>query len=391
MTAALRLLLAPQEFKGSLTAQEAVAAMTMAAARAIPEAQVDELPLSDGGPGLVEVLVAAVRGEIHSVAAHDPLERPLQARFGLIEGGTAAVVELAAASGLSLLRTSELDPLHASTFGTGEVIKAALDTGVRRLIVGIGGSATNDGGAGMVSALGARLLDADGQPLPPGGAALARLARIDISGLDSRLRGLEVIAACDVRNPLTGSEGAAAVYGPQKGATAAMVAELDRALAHYAAVIHRDLGREVAGAPGAGAAGGTGAALLAFLGARLEPGFTVVAEATHLQERLSRADLILTGEGSLDRQTSFGKVVAGLTAIAAAAGVPVIALAGVLGDGYETLLDHGLAAAFSIVPGPMQLNEAVARAAELLSARTEAVLRTVLAGRALAQRQQGLG
>ncbi len=378
----LRVLVAPQEYKGSLTARAATAAMASGVRRAFAAAEVDGLPLSDGGPGLTDVLITAQRGELRTARALDPLGRPVDAGFGLIDGGRTAVVELAAASGLTLLRRSELDPLRASSYGTGQVIRAALDTGARRLVVGIGGSATNDGGAGMVSALGARLLDATGRELPSGGAALAQLHRIDVSALDERLRTTEIVAACDVTNPLTGSEGASAVYGPQKGATPAMVAELDIALHHYAEVIDRDLGVAVANVPGAGAAGGAGVALLAFLAAELRPGFAMVSEMTGLVRRLADADLALTGEGSTDRQSSYGKVVGGLGALAAQQRVPLFVLSGSLGDGYEALLDRGVTAAVSIAPGPIDLIAALERADEFLCARTESLVRAFLAGSA---------
>ena len=379
----LRVLIAPQEFKGSLTASEAAEAMTAGARRVVPAAEIDTLPLSDGGPGLVDALVAAEHGETRQVTAADPLGRAIAARFGLLNRGKTAVVELAAASGLSLLQDSERDPLQASSFGTGQVIEAALDAGARELIIGIGGSATNDGGAGMIEALGVRFLDGSGEPIARGGAGLARLERIDVTALDPRLRSIRIVAASDVRNPLLGPEGTSAVYGPQKGATPPMVAQLDAALAHYAAIIKRDLGKDVTELPGAGAAGGAGAALLAFLDASLRPGFELVADVTALSERLMRANLVLTGEGSLDQQTSFGKAVGGLVEMAASQRKPVIALAGILGSGYETLLSQGLTAAFSIVPGPISLDDARAHAREYLAARTEAVLRTAMAARAL--------
>jgi glycerate kinase len=379
----MKIVLAPQEFKGSLTAHAAAEAMAAGVRRASPEAQLDGIPMADGGPGLVEALVAARRGELRSARVRDPIGRWIEAVYGLIDAGRTAVIEMAAASGISRLRPDELDPLHATTLGTGDLIRAALDAGAQEVIIGIGGSATTDGGAGMAQALGVRLLDAKGHGLATGGAALAQLARIDSSGLDPRLRELRILAACDVTNTLCGPEGAAAVYGPQKGATAAMVIELDRALRHFAEVVRRDLGTELLALPGAGAAGGLGAGLVAFLGAELQPGFPLVAHAARLSQRIHGADLVLTGEGRIDNQTPLGKTVAGVAGIAREQGVPVIALAGSLGPGHEHFLDLGLAAVFSIVPGPISLPEAEANAGRFVAERTESILRTLLVGRGL--------
>ena len=386
----LRVLLAPQEFKGSLSAAEACAAMTDGARRAGSDLIIDGLPISDGGSGLVHALVAAQQGSIRSAVVEDPLGRPVTANFGVINDGRTAVIELAAASGLTLLRRDELDPLKASTYGTGQLILAALDLGLRDFIIGIGGSATNDGGAGIAQALGAALLDAEGKPISRGGAALAELRSIDASTVNQRARDSHVVVASDVRNPLCGPEGAAAVFGPQKGATTAMVTALDEALRGYALLIQRDVGIEVIDAPGAGAAGGAGAGLLAFLHAELRPGFELVAEATNLRRRLQAADVVLTGEGRLDSQTGFGKAVAGVARLAVEAGVPAVALVGILADGYEATLHDGLTAAFSIVPGPTSLDDAVVHAAAYLASCTESVLRTMLAA-ANAPRGRGGG
>ncbi|TMB97901.1 MAG: glycerate kinase [Chloroflexi bacterium] len=331
----MRILIAPQEYKGTLTAREAAEAIAAGARRAAPDAELDLVPLSDGGPGLVDALLTARPGRRVQTRVQDPLGRPIDASFALFDDG-AAVVEMAAPAGLSLLNPEERDPRTASTCGVGELIAAALAAGSGRLIVGVGGSATNDGGAGMAAALGARLLDADGRVLPPGGAALARLDRIDVSGLDTRLKDTETLAAADVINPLCGPEGASLVYGPQKGATPEVARQLDEALRHYAEVVERDTGMRVLAVPGAGAAGGLGAGLIAFLGARVRPGFEVVAEAVRLGERLSGADLVLTGEGRLDAQTMFGKAVSRVAEMARAAGVAVIAVPGSLGDGWES-------------------------------------------------------
>jgi glycerate kinase len=260
----------------------------------------------------------------------------VDAEWGLLPDGT-AVIEMAAAAGLVLVPEAERDPRITTTYGVGELVRAALDAGSRRIIVGLGGSATNDGGAGMAQALGARLLDANGRELPPGGAALARLERIDVAGLDARLAECSVLGATDVRNPLIGPEGASMVYGPQKGATLEIARELDAAIAHYAEIIERDLGVPVADEPGAGAAGGLGAGLIAFLGAGIRPGIELVAEVVRLRERIRGADLVVTGEGRLDVQTQYGKTVAGVARMAKEEGVPVIAVPGALGDGWESV------------------------------------------------------
>lgn len=379
----MKIVLAPQEFKGSLTASEAARAMAAGIRSVLGNAEIDEIPMADGGPGMVDALIAARHGEYRHAKVHDPIGRTIEAAFGLIDGCATAVVEMAAASGLSLLSTWELDPLSASSFGTGELIAAALDAGVQRLIIGIGGSATNDAGAGMAQALGARLLDAQGNDLPPGGAALAKLERIDVRGLDPRLAHTQFTVACDVRNPLCGPEGASAIYGPQKGASAAMIETLDTALRAFAVTVERDLGADVLDLPGGGAAGGLGAGLVAFLHAELLPGFALVAEAAHLAERLRGAGIVFTGEGRLDTQTAFGKTAAGVAGIASGLGIPTIALVGELGEGYERAPGSNITAAFSIVPAPMSLEQAERNAASYLESTTAAVLRTALLGRTL--------
>lgn len=299
---------------------------------------------------------------------------------GVDGGHVTAVIEMAAASGLPLIAPDRRDPRVTTTRGTGDLIHAALDAGARRLLVGIGGSATNDGGAGMAQALGVRLLDTAGRDLPPGGAALARLDRVDVSGRDPRLVGVEVIVASDVTNPLCGPTGASAVYGPQKGATPEMVEELDAALAHYATVLRRDLGADVAEVPGSGAAGGLGAGLLAFLGARLQPGAAMVLEAVGFERHLPGAALVFTAEGRLDDQTAYGKAVAAVAGAARAHGVPVVVLAGGLMPGYESLYAAGVNAVLPIADGPLTLDESMARAADLVASAAERALRLILIG-----------
>lgn len=382
-----RILLCPNAFKGSLTAIDAARAMAEGVARAGAFEAVC-LPLADGGDGTLETLVEATGGSLHTVVVRDPLGRPVTAAWGRLGGAQndIAVIEMAQASGLRLLRPEEYDPLHASTWGTGELMQHALDAGCRRLLVGIGGSATNDGGAGMAQALGFRLLDREGKELPPGGSVLARLDRIEI---DSRRlpSGWEVIVACDVDNPLCGPEGAAAIYGPQKGATPAQVRELDTALAHYASILHRTFGRAVAEVPGAGAAGGLGAGLLAFCAARLQAGTEMVLEVTGFDALLANCDLVLTGEGRIDGQTTRGKVVAGVARRAKKAGVPVVALAGSVEEGAEAQLrPEGLTAAFSMVPGPLSVEEAMREGYRLLGNAAERTMRLLAAGDAAPNR-----
>ena len=302
----MRVLVAPQEFKGSLTAGEAAAAIGRGLAAAYPDWQLDLLPMADGGPGTAAALLVASGGESRRAAAHDPLMRPLTAEWARLSTGV-ALIECAAASGLLRLEPHERDARRATTYGTGELVRTALRDGCRDLIIGLGGSATTDGGAGLAQALGFRLLDAAGRDLLPGGAALVDLAHIDATDADSALATARFAAATDVTNPLCGPNGAAFVYAPQKGADAAAVQELDAALARFAAVVQRDLGRDVRTVAGAGAAGGLGAGVIAFLDGALRPGAALVADAAGLEERLRQADLVFTGEGRLDGQTAFGK------------------------------------------------------------------------------------
>ena len=381
----MKIVVAPQEFKGSLTASAAASAIAEGARRAAPDADLVAIPMADGGPGTVEAVVAGAGGRTFAATVRDPLGRPVTAQWGLIDDRT-AVIEMAAAAGLWRLDSEERDPRVACTYGVGELVLAALDADCRRLIVGQGGSATNDGGSGMARALGARLFDVEGAKLPPGGAALARLKRIDVSGLDPRLAGCEVIAATDVRNPLCGPEGASQVYGPQKGASPEVTLELDAALRSYGETVERDVGVPVLDAPWAGAAGGLGAGLIAFLGARIEPGVDVVAEVVCLRERIRGASLVLTGEGCLDGQTGYGKTVAGVARMAADEGVPVIAVAGSLGRGWERILAMGVEGVEAIVPRAGTLEAAMARPAETLAATAARAVQGWLRMRAIAGR-----
>jgi glycerate kinase len=334
----VHVVIAPDSFKGSLTALEVAEALASGLSAALPHAEVTTLPLSDGGEGFVDALVRARRGEFHSRSVTGPLGELVDARFGWLPVDATAIVESAQASGLHLVPPDSRDPRRATTRGTGELIAAALDLGARSILVGIGGSATNDGGAGLGTALGARLLDASGKKLPPGGAALADLTLLDTTGLDPRLRETEVLVASDVDNPLLGPRGASPVYGPQKGASSQDVDLLAAALARYADVVERALGVEFRDAPGSGAAGGLGFGLLAFCGARIVSGIDLVLDEVGADELFARADLVVTGEGRVDSQTLSGKVPHGVARRARAAGVPVIVVGGRVADLGDDLL-----------------------------------------------------
>jgi glycerate kinase len=374
----MKIVVAPQSFKGSLNAREVAQAIAEGIKRVLPEIETVLVPMADGGDGTVQALVYSTHGRIMSVEVTGPLGDRVSAEWGLLGDGAGAVVEMAAASGITLVPPERLNPLVATTYGTGELIRAALDAGCRKLIIGIGGSATNDGGAGMAQALGARLLDDAGKELPWGGAALAGLKRIDISGLDSRLPECEVIVASDVTNPLVGPEGASRVYGPQKGATEEMCRQLDEALANYARVIKKDLGIDVIDMPGAGAAGGLGAGLVAFLGARLMSGIEIVSQAVGLTDHLKGASLVFTGEGRMDAQTLFGKTTAGVAARAKALQVPVVAIVGALAGDYQEVYRHGIDAVLSITPGPISLEKSMAGASALIADAAERAMRLIM-------------
>lgn len=370
----MKIILAPDSFKGSLSARAAAEAMAAGVRRALPGAEVVLIPLADGGEGTAESLVTATGGRLVSRKVTGPLGESVDARFGLLgPGGHTAVVEMAEAAGLGLVPTDRRDPRRATTYGVGELLSAAAGAGVSEIIVGLGGSATNDGGAGAMQALGVHFLDAAGKDLPPGGAALARFARIDMASFHFPLDRITVTAASDVRNPLIGPNGASAVYGPQKGANPAMAAELDAALTHYAAIVRRDLGRDVAELPGAGAAGGLGAALAAFLNANFRAGIDVVLDAADFEAQARDADWVLTGEGRIDSQTLSGKAISGVLARCQTLGVPLIAFGGVVeADAIETLRRQGLTEAISLVSDAVAVEEAMREPARVLA---EAVAR----------------
>ena len=354
--------------------------MAEGARRCFPEAELVELPIADGGDGTVEALVAATDGELVSARVRGPLSEPVEATYGLLEGGRFAVIEMARAAGLALVPRQRRDPRTTTTYGVGELLQRAFNQGARRFIVGIGGSATNDGGGGMAQALGYHLLDEQGQELPPGGAALTRLARIHVGGVHADWKQAEVKVACDVTNPLTGPSGASAVYGPQKGAGPEQVSELDGALRRLADVIRRDLEVDVEHLPGAGAAGGLGAGLVAFCGARLQPGAELVLEALQFEERIRGADLVVTGEGRLDVQTTrYGKGPAAVALRSRKAGMPVIAIAGSLDD--EPALNELFDGIEALPGGPITAEDSMRDADALLSRATERALRLIKVGK----------
>ncbi len=379
----MKIIIAPQALKGSLNAPQAAQAIARGTQRIWPDAQYILLPVADGGEGTVRALVTAIGGQIITARVTGPQGAPVESFFGILHiprEPPTAVIEMAAAAGLPLVPPAQRNPRITTTRGVGELFRLALDRGCRRFIIGIGGSATNDGGAGMAQALGASLLDERGAELPPGGAALARLSQVQVTNLDPRLQESSILVACDVTNPLCGPEGASAIYGPQKGATPAMIAELDAALARYAAILCRDLHKDIRDVPGAGAAGGLGAGLLAFLNATLTPGAPLILDTLRLDDHLPGAALLFTAEGRLDEQTAYGKAVAAVAARARAQRVPVIVLAGSLGAGCEALYQLGVDAISPLPDAPLSLETAMQRADELLAAAAERAARLIAIG-----------
>jgi len=377
----MKVLLCPDSFKDALGAEDAAKAMAQGIQRAAPNAITQLCPLADGGEGSLDALIAATHAERRTLTVQDALGRPRQAAWGWLSEQRTAFIELAEASGLQHLTREERNALHTTTFGVGELFLAALEEGATHALLLLGGSATNDAGAGMLQALGATLLDAQGQPLPPGGAALQQLATLDLSTLDPRLAELRVEAAVDVDNPLLGERGASAVFGPQKGATDADVATLDRALGHFADLTAKALGKDDRALPGAGAAGGMGFAAHCFLNATLTPGIEMIMQQANFAQLLNDADLVITGEGRLDGQSLAGKTPIGVSRAAKRQGKPVIVLAGSLGDGWQACTEEGVTAAFALADGLMTLEQALPRTAELLADRCESIARLWLASR----------
>ena len=379
----MKIVIAPQTFKGTVSALGAARAIERGVLAVVPEAETVLVPVADGGDGTLDALVDSTGGKVFRSTVTGPLDRPLEATWGVMGDGQTAVVEMARASGLALVPPSRRDPRITTTQGTGQIIKEALDRGFTRVIVGLGGSATNDGGSGMATALGARFLDAEGCLIPIGGAALVRLASIDASKMHPGLSSATIVGATDVTNPLCGPSGASAVYGPQKGASPEVVAELDAALETFAKVLRRDLGQDFAERPGAGAAGGLGAGLMAFAGAELRSGIDMVCEVLGFDAHLEGADLVITGEGRADHSTVFNKAPVGVARRALARGVPTILLAGSLGPGHEELFQHGIAGLVCIADRPMSFQQSLQRTEELLEGAAQRTMRLLRAGAGL--------
>lgn len=373
----MKIILAPDSFKESMTAKKAAFAMEKGIKAVFPHAECIVIPMADGGEGTVESLVSMSNGELIKTEVLGPLGENVTAEYGLLDEDQTAVIEMASASGLQLIKPDERNPLLTTSYGTGELIKHALDKGVRRFLIGIGGSATNDGGVGMLQALGVSFKDQYGEELPFGGGALHRLYEIDMSGLDARLKKVQIDVACDVTNPLIGKSGASAIFGPQKGATPEMVTTLDKNLAHFAEIIKKQLGKDIAYMDGAGAAGGLGTGLMAFLNAQLKRGIDLVIEYTKLEDRIKEADYVFTGEGSIDGQTLFGKTPYGVANIAKKYSIPVIAFAGRVGDGVESLYDNGFHAIIGILKGVTTLEEALESGELNLTFATENICRVL--------------
>jgi glycerate 2-kinase len=371
----MKIVIAPDSFKESLSAIEVAGAIEAGFRKIFPNAEYDLVPMADGGEGTVQAMIRATGGDLLTVQVAGPLRQPVDAQYGLLPENT-AVIEMAAASGLPLVRPELRNPMIATTQGTGELIKSALDRGAKKIILGIGGSATVDGGAGAVQALGVKLLDENGSEIPPGGRGLKKLVRIDMAGFDPRIAHTEILVASDVDNPLTGSKGAALVFGPQKGAGPEMVEILDENLKHFAKIIRDQLKIDIENVPGAGAAGGLGAALIAFCRAKLQSGSLLVAQTVNLPARLDGAALCLTGEGRIDAQSKHGKVCYRVAQLAWEKKVPTIALVGALGRGAQENIPP-LTACFSLVNGPMTLNEAIHNAETLLTDLAEQIARVL--------------
>jgi glycerate kinase len=372
----VKIIIAPDSFKGSISAIEAAKAIERGIKKYKPQAQTVLVPVADGGEGTLDCLIAAAGGTKIPVNVTGPLGAPVAAEYGLLEPDQTAVIEMASASGLCLVTAEQHNPLVATTYGTGELIRQALDAGCRSFLLALGGSATNDGGAGMLQALGMKLLDSDGNSVGYGGGSLGNIAVIDDSGWDPRIAQSRFLIASDVQNPFVGVEGASHVFGPQKGATPEIVEQLEHNMLAWADLIAAKTGKRVHELPGAGAAGGISGAFLAFFSASIKRGIDIVIEYSHLRDHLQDADLVITGEGQIDFQTASGKTPMGIAQEAKKFGVPTICLAGSVGRGIEVLHEIGIASVHSIVTGPMTLQEAMARAAELLERTAEQVVRS---------------
>jgi glycerate kinase len=376
----MNIIIAPDSLKESLSADKVAQAIAKGILKVFPQAFITQMPMADGGEGTVQALVRATNGKIINVEARDSLMRLISSFYGVLGDGKTAVIEVEAASGIELLRKEERNPMIASSYGTGELIKDALDRGYRKFIIGLGGSAMNDAGSGILSALGAEILTKDGTKVKDGGADLKHAVSIEYTFLDSRLKECCFKLACDVTNPLTGRQGASYVFGPQKGASDEMVVELDEALINYGNLLQKITGKDIASIPGTGAAGGIASSFLAFFKTELVPGFQMVAELSGLLNRIKEADMIITAEGKTDHQTLSGKVPSGISKLAKEAGIPAFILTGAIGKGAEELYQQGATAILPLGDKPMSLVESMARTEELLEDTTERLGRIILAG-----------
>lgn len=373
--------IAPDSFKGSLSAQQVCHHLSAGMKKAVPGLQIETIPLADGGEGTVEAILYALGGEWIRIWVHDPLGREIESRYGMVAAQKLAVIEMAAASGLELLSESELDPLRASTYGTGELILHGLDQGCEKFIIGIGGSATNDGGIGMLQALGATIhYDQSAQPKKN---ILKGISSVDLTTLDPRLKEVTFEVACDVTNPLTGEQGATRIFGPQKGVAEDMTEDLEKAMIRYGSLLEAAAGKPITEVAGAGAAGGLGAGLLALPEVKLRSGFEIVSEAIQLEAKIREAGLVVTGEGKVDDQTLYGKVPFGVARLAAKYDIPVICVAGTVGPGIDILLEHGISSVFSILQKPVLLDEAKKEAPKLLEDLGEQLLRLIQSTRGI--------
>ncbi|MCQ6561357.1 glycerate kinase [Paenibacillus mendelii] len=374
----MKIVIAPDSFKGSISARKAALAIQEGILRVGPDIETVIVPMADGGEGTVESLVDATNGHLQEAVVKDPLGRDVNAVYGILGHDNTCVIEIASASGLPLLKKEERNPMLTTSYGTGQLILHALDKGCRKFVIGLGGSGTNDGGAGMLQALGIRLLDSAGDDLSFGGGNLNLLADIELNGMDPRVREAEFIIACDVDNPLIGLNGASAVYGPQKGATPEMVELLDSNLAHYANRIEMKTNISIHHNLGAGSAGGLGGAFQAFFNARMERGIDIIMKQTGLKQKLDGASLVITGEGQIDFQTARGKTPAGVAQLAKSLGIPTFAIVGGIGSGIDQLRTIGIEAVFSIVNKPMDIEEAMKNSYDLLSSTAEQVMRVYI-------------
>ena len=371
----MKFILAPDSFKESMTAKEACISMENGIRKVINDATCIHVPMADGGEGTVDALIESTNGNLHEVEVTAPLGNKVKAKFGILGDGKTAVIEMAEASGIHLVKLEDRNPLLTTTFGTGELIKYALDMNIERIIIGLGGSATNDGGVGMLQALGASFKDSDGKEIAFGGGVLKDLCTIDLSGFDKRIYDVKIEVACDVKNPLTGENGASFVFGPQKGGNKETLEELDSNLKHYAEVVKRDIGKEIDKVEGAGAAGGLGSALIGFCNGKLESGIDLVIKHSNLEDKVRKADFVFTGEGSIDFQTKFGKTPIGVAKIAKKYNIPVIAFGGRIGEGIDELYSLGIDSVIGITPGVISLDEALSKGKDNLEISTENVVR----------------